>query len=232
MQAPPLRSVGTVLPALPWLLLCGCSQGENFGLLILVDLGAPELSLGSVPKMIWTAPGVWFVKLRLTIAIPLSQVPMAFLVTAACRYRSTGRAGAQFLHSNPQRCWFLHPHLRAVWQPCGSCWSMTRGVEYLESCQLIVKRLRSEILLKVLMFGQIQLKQKPGLIWGSVPCSKSSPRFKFSRSLLDALNFFSEKQLAKTLTLMIRILLSSRSWRAQRYFFGKFSPSSTPSHHH
>lgn len=72
MQAP---------PALLWLLLCGSSQGENFGLLILVDVGAPELILGPVPKMTCAAPGVSSVKLRLTIAIPLSQVPMAFLVT-------------------------------------------------------------------------------------------------------------------------------------------------------
>lgn len=41
---------------------------------------------------------------------------------------------------------------------------MTYGVKYLESCQLIVWRLQSEIFLKVLVFGQIQLKQKPGLI--------------------------------------------------------------------
>lgn len=48
--------------------------------------------------------------------------------------------------------------------PCGSCQSMTCGVKYLESCQLIVWRLQSEILLKVLVFGQIQLKHKSGLI--------------------------------------------------------------------
>lgn len=33
-------------PALPWLLLCGHTQGENLGFLILVDLGAPKVSLG------------------------------------------------------------------------------------------------------------------------------------------------------------------------------------------
>lgn len=57
----------------------GCR--EDFGLLILVDLGAPELSLDLVPKMICAAPGVSSVKLGLMVAIPLSQVPMVFHVT-------------------------------------------------------------------------------------------------------------------------------------------------------
>lgn len=182
-----------------------------------MGLGAQELSPGFVPKMTCAARGVSSVKLRLMIAIPLSQVPMAFLVP---------RDGGMRLPSHWKSRSTLPPQqstavlVATSTSPCsfgslgGSCWSVSRGVGYLESCQLIVKRLWSEILLQVLMFGQLQLTQKPGLMWGSVPCSESSPHFTFSRSLLDALiYFFPEKQLAKTLTLLIYILLSSQSWR-------------------
>ena len=45
-----------------------------------MDLGAPERSLGSVPEVTCAAPGMRSVKLRLTIAVPPSRVPTAFVV--------------------------------------------------------------------------------------------------------------------------------------------------------
>lgn len=90
--------------------------------------------------------------------------------------------------------------------PCGSGGSegeprfcslkLACGVQYVQSCQLVVKRLSSEILLSFLMFGQIQPKRKIGLTWGAVLCSKGLPHFGIFRSLLELLCFFSEKQLA------------------------------------